>query len=114
MAIPPDPREFNSLRGAAAPRINVRFWRHAGAALLAGFAIIVIATFINAANDISRIDRLKSHGISVVVTVANCVGNLGGSGSNAAGYTCQGIYRVDGVRYLEDIGSLTTMKITGA
>jgi hypothetical protein len=41
------------------------------------------------------------------------VGNIGGSGSNAAGYTCHGSYRVDGVRYVEIIGSKTTQSPAG-
>jgi hypothetical protein len=109
----PDPREFTALRGATAPRIDVRFWRLAGATLLAVFAVIVIVSFLSASNDNSRIERMKNHGISVAVTVTNCAGNIGGSGSNAAGYTCQGSYQVDGVRYVETIGSMTTMAIAG-
>lgn len=113
MAIPPGPPEFTPLRGASAQRIDVRFWRYAGTAAFAAFTVIVIVSFISASNDNSRIERLKNHGISVVVTVTDCVGNIGGSGSNAAGYTCHGSYRVDGVRYLETIGSMTTMSATG-
>lgn len=113
MATPQDSRELTALRGAAAQRIDVRFWRFAGTAVLAIFAVIVIVSFISAANDNSRIERLKSHGVSVVVTVTSCVGNIGGSGSNAAGYTCYGTYHVEGVRYHENIGSRATMSTTG-
>jgi hypothetical protein len=85
----------------------------AGAVLLTLFAVIVVVTFLSATNDNARIDRLKSHGVSVAVTVTSCVGNIGGSGSNAAGYTCHGSYRVDGVRYEEVIGSKTTQSRAG-
>lgn len=84
-----------------------------GTFVLALFAVIIVVTFISATNDNARIDRLKSHGVSVVVTVTSCVGNIGGSGSNAAGYTCHGSYRVDGVRYEEIIGSKTTQSPAG-
>jgi len=84
-----------------------------GVFLLSVFAIVIVATFISATNDNARIDRLKSQGLSVVVTVTSCVGNIGGSGSNAAGYTCHGSYRVGGVRYEEIIGSKTTQSPAG-
>ena len=113
MDVPPATVELTSLRGPQAQRIDSRFWRYAGAAVLAIFTVVVIVSFISASNDNSRIDRLKSHGISAVVTVTGCVGNIGGSGSNAAGYTCQGSYRINGVRYVETIGSLSTMTIQG-
>jgi hypothetical protein len=84
------------------------------AIMLSLFAVIIVVTFISAANDNARIDRLKSKGVSVTVTVSSCVGNIGGSGSNAAGYTCRGSYRIDGTRYEEVIGSKTTQSSAGA
>jgi uncharacterized protein (TIGR03382 family) len=84
-----------------------------GALALTLFAAIIVVTFLSANNDNARIERLKSHGVSVMVTVTSCVGNIGGSGSNAAGYTCHGSYRVDGVRYEEIIGSKTTQSSAG-
>jgi hypothetical protein len=70
-------------------------------------------SFISAFNDNARVDRMKNRGIPVTVTVTSCVGNIGGSGSNAAGYTCRGSYRVDGVRYVEVIGSKSTSSRAG-
>ena len=35
-------------------------------------------------------DRLRNDGVPVTFTVAGCLGLLGGSGSNAAGYSCHG------------------------
>jgi len=102
-----------SLRGPGARNVDGRFWFVAGAALLAVFAVIIVVSFISATNDNARIDRLKDHGVAVRVTVTSCVGNIGGSGSNAAGYTCHGSYSVHGVRYDEVIGSKTTFSTTG-
>ena len=82
-------------------------------ALIAVLAVVVTVSFISAVNDNARIDRLKSHGVSVIVTVTNCVGNIGGSGSNAAGYTCRGEYHVHGVAYHEVIGSKATLSAPG-
>jgi hypothetical protein len=102
-----------SLRGPDARSISGRFWTVSCVLLLTLFAVIIVATFISATNDNARIDRLKSHGVSVAVTVTSCVGNIGGSGSNAAGYTCRGTYRVNDVRYEEIIGSKTTLSPAG-
>jgi hypothetical protein len=49
-----------------------------------------------------------------VVTVTNCVGDIGGSGSNASGYTCHGTYRVAGRRYAQIIGSKSTLSPEGS
>ena len=110
----PQSSEVSSLRGPEAQRIGGRFWFATGALLLTAFAVVIIVSFISATNDNSRIDRLKARGVSVVVTVTNCVGNIGGSGSNASGYTCHGAYRVKDVRYQEIIGSKSTLSSVGS
>jgi hypothetical protein len=102
------------LRGAQPTPIGRGFWLIAGTFLCAALVVIVIVSFISAMNDHARIDRLKSHGIPVTVTVTNCEGNIGGSGSNAAGYTCRGQYRVNGMHYQEIIGSKTTFSAPGS
>lgn len=102
-----------SLRGPDARSINGRIWFVAGALLLALFALIIIVSLISATNDNARIERLKDHGVAVAVTVTSCVGDIGGSGSNAAGYTCHGSYRLHGVHYREIIGSKTTQSRPG-
>lgn len=102
-----------SLRGPDARSINGRFWFTVGALALAVFAFIIVVSFISATNDNARIDRLKNHGVAVEATVTSCVGNIGGSGSNAAGYTCHGTYRINGVRYEEVIGSKSTPSNAG-
>jgi hypothetical protein len=109
-----EPRDATSLRGAQAQPIGHTFWRVVGTLVMVVFASIVTVSFISAANDNARIGRLKSHGVSVQVSVTGCVGNIGGSGSNAAGYTCRGSYRVDGVRYVEVIGSKSTLSDPGS
>jgi hypothetical protein len=114
MSAPSEPRDVSSLRGPEAQPIGRNFWLVAGTLLIAVLAVIVTVSFISAANDNARIDRLKFHGVSVVVTVTNCVGNIGGSGSNGAGYTCRGAYDVKGVAYHEVIGAKTTLSTTGS
>jgi hypothetical protein len=41
--------------------------------------------------------------VPVPFTVTSCLGLLGGSGSNAAGYACRGTFTLDGHRYDEPI-----------
>lgn len=111
---PPTPGKPPALRGAEAQRLGGRFWLVTGALLLLAFATVVGVSFASAANDNARIGRLKSQGTPVVVTVTDCVGNIGGSGSNVAGYTCHGEYRVRGVRYREVIASKSTDSSPGS
>jgi hypothetical protein len=106
--------EISSLRGPEPQRIGGPFWLAAGALVLAMFAVSVVVGFVSAAHDNARIERLKSRGVPVVVTVTNCVGNIGGSGSNASGYTCHGSYRIDGDQYREVIGSKSTLSSVGS
>jgi hypothetical protein len=102
-----------SLRGPAAASVGRTLWLFAGALGLVLFAIALVVSFISATNDNARIDRMKAHGIPVIVTVVDCIGNIGGSGSNAAGYTCRGDYTVGGTTYRELIGSMTTFSASG-
>lgn len=114
MSAPSEPRDVSSLRGPEAQPIGRNFWLVAGMLLIVVLAVIVTVSFISATNDNARIDRLKFHGVTVVVTVTNCVGNIGGSGSNGAGYTCRGEYDVKGVAYHEVIGAKTTLSTAGS
>ena len=113
MPVAPNPHDVSSLRGPEAQRIGGRFWFVACVLVAIVIAVFIVVSFIAAVNDNARMVRLKTQGVSVVVTVTSCTGHIGGSGSNAAGYTCYGTYRVHGVRYQEIIGSKTTTSATG-
>jgi hypothetical protein len=102
-----------SLRGAEPAKIGRTFWLFAGAFGLVVFAAIVVVSFLSAANDNARIDRMKMHGIPVTVVVTGCTGNIGGSGSNVTGYTCRGTYTVDAIHYHDIIGSMSTFAVPG-
>jgi hypothetical protein len=110
----PVERGATSLRGATGATIGRRFWLVAASVSLLVFAAFVVVSFLSAANDNARIDRLQSHGIAVSVTVTNCIGNIGGSGSNVSGYTCRGDYSLGGTTYNEIIGSMSTLAVSGA
>ena len=103
-----------SLRGAAAINVGPRFWLIAATIGLIVFAAVLVVSVDSVATNHARVNRMKSHGIPVVVTVTSCDGNLGGSGSNAAGYSCRGDYTVDGTTYHEAIGSKSTYSPPGA
>jgi hypothetical protein len=103
-----------SLRGAQAASLGRRFWVRAATLGLVIFAVAIALSFASTLNDHARIDRMKSHGVPVAVTITDCVGNMGGSGSNVAGYVCRGTYRVAGVKYNEIISSMTTFASPGA
>ena len=103
-----------SLRGPAPASIGRRTWLVVGATGLAIFAAVVVVSFLSASNDNARIERMKNHGIPVAITVTTCFGNIGGSGSNGAGYTCHGRYKVGDVTYEETIGSLSSFIPSGS
>lgn len=103
-----------SLRGAQAISLGRRFWLRAATVGLVIFAVAIALSFASTINDHSRLDRMKSHGVPVSVTISNCVGNMGGSGSNVAGYVCRGTYSVNGVKYDEIISSMTTFASPGS
>lgn len=103
----------SSLRGAEARTLGRRFWLIAGTLVLLVFAAALALSFVSVTNANARINRLKSHGIPVTVTVVNCVGNLSGSGSNVSGYQCRGTYRISGETFTEPIGFKTTYSPSG-
>ena len=70
--------------------------------VLLGVALVL--DVVGTLSDRARAERLQSHGVVVEATIATCTGNLGGSGSNGAGYTCSASYRVAGQHYTELLG----------
>ena len=69
--------------------------------VVVGLLAIAVGLAVAARQSNARADRLRHHGVTVVATVTTCLGELGGSGSNAAGYTCRGRFRLDGTVYDE-------------
>jgi hypothetical protein len=70
---------------------------------LVALAVLVVLLFVAGVHKNAQINRLRQHGVPVTVTVSGCLGLLGGSGSNPAGYACQGTFTLDGHRYSESI-----------
>jgi hypothetical protein len=93
--------------------VSRRFWAVAGAFGLVALAVLLVVSFVAASTNNARITRMKDHGIPVVVTVSDCIGNLGGSGSNATNYTCSGHYAIAGTPYREVVGAMTAFAPPG-
>lgn len=94
---------LTKLRGATVDVDVRRAARVIVAILLTALAAIVASLFVADANTNAEITSLQLHGVPVEITVTSCDALLGGSGSNAAGYRCQGIFVLDGHRYQETV-----------
>lgn len=106
-------RRVATLRGAPTAPPRTGPWRVVGTIFLVVTALTIVVGFASVARDNARVDRMKHHGIAVLVTVTNCVGEIGGSGSTNAGFVCQGSYSLRGTHYHETIGSMTTLAYYG-
>jgi hypothetical protein len=102
-----------TLRGPSPVGVGRQLWVVLGALALVAFAVALAVSFVSAAHDNARIDRLKTHGIALSATVGNCVGNLGGSGSNASSYTCNASYTVGATTYHEVVGLMNSFAAPG-
>jgi hypothetical protein len=61
---------------------------------MACVAIVLFANIGSTYHDEARYQRLTHNGLGVIATITDCIGNLGGSGSNGAGFTCNATYDV--------------------
>lgn len=99
-SVPAEP-PVSTLRGARAA-VDARV---AGRVLLAvvllTLAVLVVVFTVVGAHKNAQIDELRTQGVPVTFTVSSCLGLLGGSGSNGAGYACTGSYQLGGHRYHE-------------
>ena len=102
-----------TLRGAGVEVDVRRVGRVFGALCLVTLAVLSIALFVAGAKKNDQINSLRYHGVAVEVTVTTCLGLLGGSGSNPAGYECKGTFALGGHRYREDIPG-NTIRTPGA
>ena len=89
------------LRGAGVQISGRRVGQVVLGIVLATLAVLVVVFTIVGVHNNQQNDQLHNQGVPVTFTVTGCLGLLGGSGSNAAGYTCRGTYELDGHRYNE-------------
>ena len=94
---------LTSLRAGSVDIDARRIGRAIGVLLLAALIVVAVVLAVAGAQKNSQINRLRRDGVPVTITVSSCLGLLGGSGSNAAGYTCRGSFTAAGHRYTEGI-----------
>ena len=88
-----------TLRGARVAIDHRRAGRAVLVACLVGLVVAAGVLYAAGAHQNAQVSSLRDHGVAVDVTVTGCLGQLGGSGSNAAGYTCRGTYTLGGHRH---------------
>jgi hypothetical protein len=93
----------STLRGASAAVDAQRATQVVVGLVMVTFAVLGIVFIVVGINKNNQINELKDQGVRVTYVVSKCMGLLGGSGSNAAGYACQGSYTIDGRRYFENL-----------
>ncbi len=81
--------------------------RHARTVLMAicllALAASTIVLFISGMDKNAQINRLRQQGVPLEVTVSTCLGHMGGSGSNLAGYDCTASITLNGHRYSDSL-----------
>jgi hypothetical protein len=103
----PDGGPVGTLRGAGVQVDGARAARVALTLGLATLIVVGIVFLIAGYRKNAQVDELRSGTVPVPVTVVHCLGLMGGSGSNAAGYECTGTYVVHGHTYVEGIPGST-------
>ena len=101
-----DDQPVTTLRGAT---VNVDV-RRAGQVVVAVCLIALAVTggilLLAGVRNNDQIDNLRHHGVPVAVTVDSCLGLMGGTGAQVAGYSCTGTYVLDGTQYRQSIPGL--------
>ena len=98
-----DDQPVSTLRGAGVNFDVHRVGQVAIGLVLATLAVLVVAFTLAGVHRNDQINRLHHQGVKVNIKVTGCLGLMGGSGSNVAGYACRGNFTLDGVRYNEAI-----------
>jgi hypothetical protein len=101
---PTTDERVSALRGAGVAQFDRRRLVAVALVLLVvGLAVVSAGFYVGGAHKNAQVADLKDHGVPVELTVTGCLGLLGGSGSNVAGYACRGAYTLDGHRHVEQI-----------
>lgn len=96
-----------TLRGARVEVDVGRAARVVSGLCLAAIAVTAVILLIAGIQKNQQITSLQQNGVPVGVTVSNCIGLMGGSGTNVAGYACTGTYTVNGHLYKQAIPGTT-------
>ncbi len=98
------------LRGAGVDVDVRRAARVVVAGCLVALAVVTAVLFAAGVGKNAQINLLRQHGVPVTVTVSGCIGLMGGSGSNLAGYSCKGTFLLDGHRQSDAIPGNTFLR----
>ena len=96
-----------TLRGATVSFNPRRLVQGALALALVTLTVTAIVLAVAGIHSNDQINRLQTQGQPVTVTVTGCLGLLGGSGSNDAGYSCNGTYQMAGHAHREPLPGST-------
>lgn len=99
----PSNERVGNLRGAGVDVDMRRLGQVVAGVCLVALVVAVVVLVVAGMDKNAQITRLRTQGVPVEVTVTGCLGQLGGSGSNAAGYSCRGTFTLEGHRYDEDL-----------
>lgn len=94
---------ISTLRGASVSVDGRRVGQVFIGLVMITLAVLGVVFIVVGINKNQQINELKDHGVPVTYVVSTCLGLLGGSGSNGAGYSCQGSYTIDGHRYSQNL-----------
>ncbi len=92
-----------TLRGAPVEADGRRIARVLVGAALVALAVAAALLYGAGAHRNAQVAELRAKGVAVQATVSGCRGQLGGSGSNAAGYHCTGSFELGGRRFNETL-----------
>jgi hypothetical protein len=98
-----DDERLAPLRGAGVSASARRVGIYALVLAFVGLVVLVVVLFVAGARKNAQIEELHTHGVAVEMTVTTCIGLLGGSGSNGAGYSCHGTFTLAGHTYDDPI-----------
>jgi hypothetical protein len=99
---------LSTLRGPSVGPVNVRRIGQILAALgVLSLIVLVVVFLVAGVHRNSQISDLHQHGVKTNMTVTGCLTQIGGTGSNPAGYRCQGTLSLNGHRYTEPIPGMT-------
>ena len=71
--------------------------------VLTTVAVIGVVLLVAGIQNNGQINSLRNNGVPVTVTVGTCLGLMGGTGQNSAGYSCTGTYTLGGTLYRQAI-----------
>jgi hypothetical protein len=100
---PPSDLPLTRLRGAGVDVDPRRAGKVIIGVCLVALAVTAVVLIVAGVQKNNQDNSLHTEGVPVAVTVQGCLGLLGGSGSNPAGYACRGTYTFHGHRYDQNI-----------